>query len=82
MMKFIDDFKNIDVSVTKVMNNGVKFSFVLGLLATYILFFYIQNPVSHVIFEAGYAIIKCSIMFFVCFLVGAFATDKILKFKK
>lgn len=81
MMDFIKDFKNIDIFIVKIMKNGIKFSFILGLFAIFILYFYIKNPVSHIIFETGYAIAKCSIMFFVCFLVGGPAADKITKFK-
>ena len=53
MKKLINDFKNIDISIVKVMKNGFKFSFVLCLMATYILFLYITNPVSHITFKIG-----------------------------
>ena len=79
MKKLINDFKNIDISIVKVMKNGFKFSFVLCLMATYILFLYITNPVSHITFKIGYSVVKCSLTFFVSFLVGALASDKIQK---
>ncbi len=77
MIKFINDFKSIDVSIVRVMKNGFKFSFIVFLIATYILYLYILNPASHIAFEVGYAIIKSSIMLFVCFLVGALTSNKI-----
>ena len=82
MKKLISDFKDIDTTIIKVMKNGFKFAFILGLLATYILFLYMQNPVSHIAFEIGYSVVKCSLTFFVCFLVGALASDKIQKVRQ
>lgn len=79
MKKLIEDFKDIDNSIVKVMKHGFRFSFVLCILFTYILFLYTLNPVSHITFEIGYLGVKCSLMFFVSFLVGALASDKIKK---
>lgn len=78
-MNFINDFKNIDISIIKVMKNGFKFSFILCLIATYILYLYSENPTSHVMFEVGFSMAKCSIVFFVCFFIGAFTSNKIKK---
>ncbi len=79
MIKFLNDIKNIDSSIIKVMKLGFKFSFILGIFFTYILFLYTTNPISHVTFEIGYLGVKCSLMFFVSFLVGAIASDKLKK---
>lgn len=81
MKKLFNDFKSIDFSIINIMKNGFKFSFVLCLFATYILFLYILNPISHIAFEIGYSIAKCSLTLFVCFLVGALTSDKIKKNK-
>jgi len=78
-MNLFRDIKNIDYSIKKVMNIGFGFSFILCLLFTYVLFLYTLNPVSHVTFEIGYLGVKCSLMFFVSFLVGALASDKFKK---
>lgn len=78
-MKFFNDFKEIDSSLLKVMKLGFKFSFILCLFFTYVLFLYSLNPVSHVAFDIGYLGVKCSLMFFVSFLVGALVSDKIKK---
>lgn len=82
MKKFIDEFKEIDDSIVKIMKSGFKCSFIICLIATYILFLYILNPVSHTIFSVGYLIAKWGLTFFVCFFVGAFASDKIRKVTK
>ena len=46
MIKFINDFKSIDVSIVRVMKNGFKFSFIVFLIATYILYLYILSYIS------------------------------------
>ena len=79
MKKFIDDIKNIDTSIVKVMYYGFKFSFILCIISTYILFLYVLNPFSHILFDVGYLIFKCSLMFFVSFFFFFLATDKIKK---
>lgn len=76
-MKIFSDIKNIDNSIIRIMKLGFKFSFILCLFFTYILFLYVLNPVSHIAFDIGYLGIKASLMFFVSFFVGALATDKI-----
>ena len=79
MINLFRDIKDMDSSILKIMKIGFRFSFVLGLFFTYVLFLYILNPISHVTFEIGYLGVKCSIMFFVSFLVGAIASDKFKK---
>lgn len=79
MMKIINEFKEIDISIINIMKNGFKFSLVLSLFASYILYFYIQNPISHTVFEIGYLSQKVALMFFVCFFTGAFVFDKFKK---
>lgn len=76
-MKLLSELKNIDTSIIKIMKTGFKFSFIFGLFFTYIMYFYAINPVSHVIFEIGYLGVKCCLMFFVSFYVGAITTHKI-----
>ena len=79
MKKFIEDIKSIDNSIVKIMHYGFRFSFILCLIATYVLFLYILKPFSHILFDIGYLSFKCSLMFFVSFFVGALTTDKIKK---
>lgn len=79
MINLFRDIKDMDSSIMKIMKIGFRFSFIFGLFFTYILFLYIFNPISHVTFDIGYLGVKCSLMFFVSFLVGAMASDKIKK---
>lgn len=81
MKKFINDFKGIDISIMKVMKGGFKASLVLCLIATYIMYLYILNPVSHTAFDIGYSVARCGLMFFVSFLVGALASNYIINRK-
>lgn len=78
-MSVIKDFKNIDSSVIKIMKNGYKFSFLLAFFASYILFLYTYNPISHVWFESGILLLKASITSFVTFFSCGFVFDKIKK---
>ena len=77
MMRIFNEFKDIDNSIFKLMRFGFKFSFIFGLFFTYILYFYALNPVSHIAFDIGYLGVKCCLMFFVSFFVGAFVSNKI-----
>ncbi len=78
-MGVIKDFKNIDSSVIKIMKNGYKFSFLLAIFSSYILFLYTYNPISHIWFESGILLLKVSITAFVSFLSFGFVFDKIKK---
>ena len=81
MKNFINDFKGIDISIINVMKGGFKASLVLCLIATYIMYLYVLNPVSHMAFDIGYSIARCGLMFFVSFLVGALASYYIINRK-
>ena len=81
MKKFINDFKGIDISIMKVMKGGFTASLVLCLIAAYIMYLYILNPVSHTAFDIGYSVARCGLMFFVSFLVGALASNYIINRK-
>lgn len=77
MRKFFDEIRNIDSSIIKIMKSGFRFSFIVCIIFTYILYLYTLNPVSHTLFEIGYLGVKCSFMFFISFFVGAVASNKI-----
>lgn len=78
MINLFKEINNMDNLIFKIMKIGFKFSFILCIFFTYILLQYILNPISHIIFEIGYLGIKCSIMFFVSFLVSAITANKLL----
>lgn len=76
MKLFISKLKNMDSSISKVCNNGLKFCFVLSLLSTLILSAYISvhNPN---LFYFGISILKNSLFFMVFFIICAIAIDTI-----
>lgn len=78
-MNIIKDFKNIDSSISKIMKNGYKFSFLLAIFSAFILFLYTYNPISHFWFECGLSLLKTSISAFVAFITCGFVFDKVKK---
>ena len=79
MKKIVEEIKNIDIRIIRIMKSGFKFSFVLCLIFTYVLYLYTLNPISHTFFNIGYLGVRCSFMFFVSFFIGGFASNIIRK---
>ena len=79
MKKFFNEFKDIDNSIIKIMKSGFKFSFILCIIFTYILFLYALNPISQTLFNIGFLGVKCSFMFFISFFICAIASNMIKK---
>ena len=77
--ELMDNIKNIDKKVLKIMFSGFKFSFILCIISCVISLSYILNPVSHIIYDCGLILFKTSITFAVSFFICAFAMDKIRK---
>ena len=67
---FVTSFKNIDLKIMMVMNNGFKVSFVILLIACYVLALYSTYPISHIAYFCGLNLFKlgltCISAFFVC----------------
>lgn len=78
-MKFINDIKNIDISIIKIMKNGYRIALILSILATYILFLYTYNPISHLWFECGISILRIGITIFSFSFACGFVFDKMRK---
>ena len=78
MKSIISNLKHIDSSINRVCNNGLKFCFVLSLIATFILSIYlsIHNPN---LFYIGISILKSALFFMVFFIICTIATDTIKK---
>ena len=79
MKKFFNEFKEIDNSIIKIMKSGFKFSFILCIIFTYILALYTITPISHTLFDIGFLGVRCSLMFFISFFIGAIASNMIKK---
>ena len=77
--KLIDNIKNIDKNILKIMLWGFRFSFIVCIISCIISIFYILNPISHIIYTSGLILFKTGITFAVSFFIFAFVTDKIKK---
>lgn len=77
--KIIENVKNIEKSILKIMFSGLKVSFIIYMLSAFVSLLYIINPISHLLYESGLILFKTSITFAVSFFICAFAMDKIKK---
>ena len=77
--KLIDSIKSIDKKVLKIMIFGLKFSFIICVIACIISLYYISNPISHILFNSGIILFKTGLTFASAFFVCGFAMDKIKK---
>ena len=77
--KIIDNIKNIDKKILKIMFLGFKLSFIICILSCAISLSYILNPISHITYNSGLILFKTGITFAVSFFISAFAMDKIKK---
>ena len=76
---FIEQFKNIDKKTFSIIRYGVLFSFVLSLIAVFILLNYKYNPIYIDTYYIGIQLFKTSLSFAIEFIVCGFATDIISK---
>ena len=77
--KLIENIKNIDKKIIKIMTSGFKFSFIICLISCAISLYYILNPISHILYNSGIILFKTGLTFASAFFVCAFAMDKIKK---
>lgn len=73
----LEDIKNIDKKIIKIMLYGFKFSLLISLLAIYILSLYNTYPFSHVAYLSGLLVFKLSLTCLVSFFICGFAINKI-----
>ena len=73
----INTIKNFDSKIKKIMINGLYFSFVIAIIATFILIYYISFSHSNFIYYIGIKVMHLAISFGVSFFVSAIAIDKI-----
>ena len=71
-------FNNFEPRISKLMKNGIFFSFILAIIATLILLTYIFHTIPN-LFYIGTSLFKTSLFFAVEFFVCAFAMDTINK---
>ena len=77
--RLIDNIKNIDKKILRIMNIGFEFSFVICIVSSLICLSYILNPISHILYNSGIILFKTGLTFASAFFVCAFAIDKIKK---
>ena len=81
-MKYINTLlntiKTLDSNISRIMINGFKFSFIIALLATYLLLTYRLANIPN-LFYIGITLLKTSLHFLVAFFIGAISFNTILK---
>ena len=77
--KVIDNFRNIEKDIIKIMMSGFKFSLIVGIISGIVSLLYILNPISHILYDSGIILFKTGLTFAVTFFISAFAMDKIKK---
>ena len=79
MKKVLNEFKNIDQKVLHIMKLCLKFSFILLLLSTAILFIYSVVYSSPALFYTGISVFTSSLYFIVISLICSLSFNKIRK---
>lgn len=77
--KVFDNFKNLDKLTYKIMNNGLKFCFVICIMSVFILFTYHFAIPSPLVYYIGLNLFKLSLIFGIEFIICGFVVDGIKK---
>ena len=75
----INNFKNLDRLVKKIMKQGLKFCSILGVISLIILVTYNLSFTIPILYTIGFILFKLSLIFGVEFIICGFAADKIKK---
>lgn len=78
MKKILEEWKNLDKSISKVVYSGIRFSFVFCLFATLLLVIY-ETVHSPNLFKIGISLFQTSLFFFVAFIVYGFVFNTVKK---
>jgi len=78
MKKILEEIKNFDKSILKVMKSGIKFSFVFCLFATLVLATYNSLHIPK-LFYTGISLFQSSLFFFVAFIAYGFVFNRVKK---
>ena len=76
MKNLINELKNFDKSVLKVMKSGIHFSFIFCLFSTLILAIYNSVHIPK-LFYAGISLFQTSLFFLVAFIAYGFVFNKV-----
>ena len=77
--KLINNIKNMEENVSKIMIKGLYFSFIILLISFFISFIYTINPISHILFICGVILFKTGLTFGIMFFISAFVIDNLKK---
>ena len=79
LKKIFETIKNLDKLTHKIMNNGLKFCFLICILSVFILFTYSFAFASPFMYYIGINLFKISLIFGIEFIVCGFVVDGIKK---
>ena len=74
----LNKFKDIDNDIKKIMIKGFKFSFIITIISSIILYTYSLYPIP-IIYYCGTTLFKSSLMLFADFLIIGISFDTIKK---
>ncbi len=77
MKQILLEFKNLDNTIINLMKSGIKFSFLLIILASIILLTYDLLFTYPTIYYIGFSLFKTSLFFMAGFVIFGFAFNKI-----
>ena len=72
-------FKNLDKTALHILKRGLFFCSIICIISIIILFIYQFFANNLLMFEIGFTLFKCSLIFAIEFVICAIAADKIKK---
>lgn len=78
IQKIIKNIRDIDKKIFKIMKNGIEFSFIFCLIASFILVIYCENY-NPCTYNVGISLFKSGLFFLSTFIICGFAFNNITK---
>ena len=78
MRNILNELKNFDKRILKLMNSGIRFSFIFCLISTFILAIYKTVHIPN-LFYIGISLFESSLFFFVAFIAYGFIFNRMKK---
>ena len=75
----LKEIKNIEKGILEIMYIFFKLCFMLLILSSLTLLFYILNPISYIIFESGIILFRTSLTFLVFTFMSGIVTNNVKK---
>ena len=77
--KLLSMIKNMDKTVSKIVNKGLHFSFGICLIGLFVLIFYRASYISHQMLEAAIILFQTGLLFAIQFFACGIGVDTIKK---